>query len=450
LVVCIEIEARMVRFVISTDKNSREISAIEDAYHKHRASIEGAFDGVYASIRTSGDVAWNDNRIQQETLAKAFDILGPAVWNYGFKSGHRMDTVDTILKAVYTQYGYRIKYRTFRRWLIHYLQYGESPSFTKRSRKKKAQRGRRGSLSMTSSFSRGDDQELMSIIEGQPQLYLDEIAVMMEGRTGKKWAHNTIWRRLHDLGYSLQVAVQRARQAQVAEQHSFYWRLSNFVSDARQIILIDETHRSKNAARRRRAWSLRGQTPVVYSEFEENFRKRYTMIGAANINAFIPSACEIVEREEEGGTVNAERFSQYMAECIVPILGNYARGEPNSVVILDNATIHLHDEVRNLIEGAGAVLILTAPYSPHLNPIEYFFSVYKARLARNSLDGALNWWQGDYDALKSVTPEFARNTFIHCNFPGIEEIEEVQDSEVEELAIIMIVAVGFAAVLFGR
>ena len=61
----------------------------------------------------------------------------------------------------------------------------------------------------------------------------------------------------------------------------------------------------------------------------------------------------------------------WVEEKLVPTLGNYALGEPRSVVIMDNATIHAG--VRDLIEGAGAKLIYLSAYSPELNPIELMF-----------------------------------------------------------------------------
>lgn len=48
--------------------------------------------------------------------------------------------------------------------------------------------------------------------------------------------------------------------------------------------------------------------------------------------------------------------------------------------MMDNASTHMLDEIQAVIENAGAVLIYGAPFSPHLNPIEYYFGVYKNTL----------------------------------------------------------------------
>ena len=70
-------------------------------------------------------------------------------------------------------------------------------------------------------------------------------------------------------------------------------------------------------------------------------------------------------------TIDKNRFRMWVEEKLIPTLGNYALGEPRSVVIMDNATIHAG--VRELIRGAGAKLIYLSAYSPELNPIELMF-----------------------------------------------------------------------------
>ena len=61
-------------------------------------------------------------------------------------------------------------------------------------------------------------------------------------------------------------------------------------------------------------------------------------------------ACQIVERETgkedknpERGTVDTERFEECIEKYLVPVLGNSANRantEANSVVVMDNASIH--------------------------------------------------------------------------------------------------------------
>lgn len=55
--------------------------------------------------------------------------------------------------------------------------------------------------------------------------------------------------------------------------------------------------------------------------------------------------------------------------------------KPNQYVIMDNASFHKSDKVKQLIEKAGAKLVYLPPYSPDLNPIEKVWANLK-RLIR--------------------------------------------------------------------
>ena len=72
------------------------------------------------------------------------------------------------------------------------------------------------------------------------------------------------------------------------------------------------------------------------------------------------------------------------------------------------------DGTRSLIEGAGAHLVFTPPYSPEFNPIEECWSKVKAVLktlaarTRKTLDEAVSY------ALSCVTPLDAAGWFRHA------------------------------------
>ena len=142
---------------------------------------------------------------------------------------------------------------------------------------------------------------------------------------------------------------------------------------------------------------------------------RYTLIGAADCLGFVIPACDVClhryrEKEDEK-PVDADRFVQYVRTKLVPVLGNFSRREPRSVVIMDNCSIHLDVRVRELIEGAGAILVYSAPYCPAYIPIEYLFHQWKSFLRRNYVDFNINWYDVHSLALMSITPEQGLNYF---------------------------------------
>ena len=144
--------------------------------------------------------------------------------------------------------------------------------------------------------------------------------------------------------------------------------------------MIDETHKDRNAARRRRGWSNRNTKTVLTHEWFKSI-VRYTLIGAADINGFIASACHTVLRDQisdEGaaGTVDSEYFLYWIKTYLFPVLGKFEFGEARSVVYMDNASTRMADEVEAAIRSTGAIVIYGPPYSPHLNPIEPYFGIF--------------------------------------------------------------------------
>ena len=84
------------------------------------------------------------------------------------------------------------------------------------------------------------------------------------------------------------------------------------------------------------------------------------------------------------GTMNGERFTNFVRNVLLPHINPFNGVNPRSVVIMDNASIHHVDQVVDLIERqAGAKLCFLPPYSPDLNPAEGLFSQVKSIMKKN-------------------------------------------------------------------
>jgi DDE superfamily endonuclease len=172
---------------------------------------------------------------------------------------------------------------------------------------------------------------------------------------------------------SLQVVTYIAKQRDAEQREQLYkTSLNELMFHPGQLVFLDETAKDQSASRRRHFWSPRGLTPTSTSSFQGSHGKRYSMIAACDWNGFILETCHIVERERDG-TVNKEVFTFWLYDHLIPLLGDYSRQENRSIVVLNNATIHHSDEIVELIESTGAIILYLAPYSPDLNPIELMF-----------------------------------------------------------------------------
>ena len=110
------------------------------------------------------------------------------------------------------------------------------------------------------------------------------------------------------------------------------------------------------------------------------------------------------------GAMNREAFETYVEKVLAPTLSD------GDVVIMDNLAAHKGSKVRQLIESAGARLLLLPPYSPDLNPIERLFAKFKALLRKAAERTIPDLWQRIGLLLKCFTPHECANYFQNAQY----------------------------------
>ena len=345
--------------------------------------------------------------------------------------------------------------RQLRRWFRFYVENGQTKAEFKQNLKSKHDYRRRVAYRLDKHKKRGlwnrqDTKYLRSLVKYMPHLYVSEITIRMRVMSGVRWSESYIYKHLRKLGWSLQVVFERARQIDEQERANYKYALHYFLKNPRQLIFIDETYRGKKASIRRRCWSVVGQSPYLDCFFGSHGR-RYSALCAANIDGFIPEACEVIFREdgdddpiETRGTVDRKRFTQWVRQKLCPKLGKYHLRQDNSIVILDNATIHHSEEIVNLIRATGAKIIYLPPYSPDLNPIELMFGIYKRTLKKyfNETLAVAHTF-----ALQTVTGRTANNFFFHCGVPQVKKIEDEDEMFDAVIAAVSAAALSSVAIL---
>ncbi len=255
---------------------------------------------------------------------------------------------------------------------------------------------------------------LRRIIDAKPYLYLDEVGDLLYNEISIKISYQSISTQLKKMKYTRRVMYEKAMQQIAKEKEDFTDSLKFHLSRPEMAIYVDESNKNRQSTRRRYGYGRMGSTIKYRAIFNRDIQ--YTFIAAANMYGFVIEACDevlhMIKEKEEQKPVDAERFVQYIKQYLVPVLGNYWLEEANSVVIMDNCSIHLDPRVRELIEDAGAILIFSSPYSPEIIPIEYMFSQWKAYLKRYQLEFTTeNWYQVHMDGVSSITPEQGMNYF---------------------------------------
>lgn len=177
-----------------------------------------------------------------------------------------------------------------------------------------------------------------------------------------------------------------------------------------QLVFADESHFNRLTMRRPYAWSKRGERACQY-EFQ--FRgAKYSILPAITLDGIIH--LEVLENAVTGADFRC------FVEDLLPRMNEWPL--PNSVLVIDNASIHKVAGIREMVEGRGARLLYLPSYSPDFNPIELAFSSIKAWLRANrdrvsdgmAADGSVYTmlWQ----AVHSVSAESARGWYKHSGY----------------------------------
>jgi len=114
------------------------------------------------------------------------------------------------------------------------------------------------------------------------------------------------------------------------------------VYDPRMFVWIDETGSHRGNTLRKYGFSICG-TPVCDRRLLVR-GKRYSAIPVLSLDGLH----DVYVTE---GTVNGEKFADFVKECVLPVLNPFNYMNTHSVVIMDNASIHHTEEVINLIEN---------------------------------------------------------------------------------------------------
>jgi transposase len=179
--------------------------------------------------------------------------------------------------------------------------------------------------------------------------------------------YSTVWRFLAKEKITLKKTVHASQHERpdVAEARAA-WKAKQASLDPAKLVFIDETGASTKMTRlygrARRGQRAVGRVPWGH------WKVVTFVAGLRRDGMTAPFAID--------WAMNAPTFIEYIRQWLVPTL------RLGNIVVLDNLPAHKPDEVRELIEAAGAELRYLPPYSPDLNPIELSFATLKAHLRK--------------------------------------------------------------------
>nr|GAT43019.1 predicted protein [Mycena chlorophos] len=179
--------------------------------------------------------------------------------------------------------------------------------------------------------------------------------------------------------------VSRTARERNEDKRLEYQALIGDLYSAEMLVFLDESHCDRRTMQRRWAWAPEGDRAHRKDFFIRG--TKYSVLPAISLDGILH--LDIITR-----SWTAVEFENYI-ETLLDNMKPYP--QPNSVLVMDNASTHHFEGLREIVEGRGMHLIYLPAYSPDFNPIEEGFSAMKAWLRQNR-DYALLELTGDGNA----------------------------------------------------
>ena len=159
----------------------------------------------------------------------------------------------------------------------------------------------------------------------------------------------TVCRVLRHNGFSRKIIMQVAKQ-----RRSDFWGafIANVLQyDQRFFVWVDETGCGKKDHIRKFGYAFRGEPPVYHR----------LLVRGKRISAIAAICTEgIVDCELYSGTVNGEKFVDFVRGNLIPNMQSFDGTNSRSICILDICSIHHVQEVKDLFQEAG-ILVFFSP-----------------------------------------------------------------------------------------
>ena len=225
-----------------------------------------------------------------------------------------------------------------------------------------------------------DIKFISALVDQRHCIYLNEIRQALLEHRGHVVSVATLSCTLRRLDFSRKSVSRRALERNDILRSAYMNRIADTVTNPDMFMFVDEAARNRRTSGRSKGWAFAGSRCIQHRFFVRG--QRFSILPVLTIDG-------IITHDIIPGSINAERFFQFLQELVLPLTNPYPG--PRSVLILDNCNIHHSEKIRVLVEDeAMCKLIFLPPYSPDLNPIEQVFSSIKSHLRRHWEDFSLS------------------------------------------------------------
>lgn len=230
-----------------------------------------------------------------------------------------------------------------------------------------------------------------------PGTYLHEIQGFLR-EYGSEISPSAICRFLHRVGFSRQKLKVVAKQRDAELRAQYVCDIAMYRPD--MMIFLDETGSDRRDSLRKYGYSLRGKPALSHKLLVRG--KHITAIAFMSMDG-------LLDVKLFTGSVDSDIYCDFIDTVLLPHLMPFDGQNSNSVVIMDNCTIHHCQTAVQMIQSVGAIVHFLPPYSPDYNPIEQAFSKVKSRMKSMESEAQVT------DIKTIVLSAFSSITVSDCN-----------------------------------
>ena len=235
---------------------------------------------------------------------------------------------------------------------------------------------------------------------------MPETASKVEEISGTVVSTATLCRLLASYGMTRKKVQHVALQRCLDLRASFVASVFTFAKE--MFVWVDESGSNLKGMLRKYGYTLRGERAVCPRLLIRGQR-------ISSISAMSTEGILAVELTKE--SVNGEKFFDFVSGSLIPEMLPFDGCNPRSIAVMDNCSIHHVEEVTDLFNSAGILLLYLPPYSPDFNPIELAFSYVKHYLKdHEDIMHIVPPTQLVHEAFSSITASMCNSWIVHCGY----------------------------------
>ena len=207
---------------------------------------------------------------------------------------------------------------------------------------------------------------ILYLILSRPGVYLREIVRDLSTVLGLDVTESAICKFLKKIGFSRQKLALYALQRDETLRQQYVTDVTIYPRET--LIFVDETGTDRKDTLRKYGYSLRGKP----------LKAQRLLVRGEHLSCIVAMSLDgIVAIKVTTGSVDGDIFYDFVCTSLLPKLMPFDGKNENSVIVLDNCSVHHVDEVQQALSDCGVITHYLPPYSPDYNPIELAFSKVK-------------------------------------------------------------------------